>query len=118
MNLGEARTYVQEALEPLDVNVYLTEPQAGVTPPAVIIKPSQDWVTRITLGQFQVNMDLILTAQPAGTNEAAMERLESLINEIVEIFPINGFIQAPIGEKIGQADLLTTTLPISVMITE
>jgi len=65
-----------------------------------------------------VNMDLILTGQPAGTNEAAMERLESLINEIVAIFPINGSISAPIGEKIGQADLLTATLPISVMVTE
>jgi hypothetical protein len=118
MNIGEARTFVQEALEPLGVNVYTTAPQGGVTPPAIIIKPSNDWITRITLGQFQVNMDLVLTGQPAGTNEAAMERLESLINQIVDIFPVTGSIQAPVGEKIGQADLLTTTLPISVMVTE
>lgn len=116
--LGDARTFVQTALEPLGVNVYLVAPQAGVTPPGVVIKPSNNWVERLTLTQFQVNLDLEVTAQPAGTNEAAMERLETLIEQIIGIFPINGSVGAPQEIKVGQADLLTATVPIMVHVTE
>lgn len=116
--LGEARTYVQTALEPLGVNVYLTAPQAGVTPPGVVIKPSNNWVEVMTMTQFRVNLDLEVTAQPAGTNESAMERLETLIGQIIGIFPINGSVGAPQDIKIGQADLLTATVPITVLVTE
>lgn len=116
--LGEARTFVQTALEPLGVNVYLVAPQAGVTPPGVVIKPANNWVERETLTQFRVNLDLEVTAQPAGTNEAAMERLETLIGQIIGIFPINGSVGAPQEIKVGQADLLTATVPIMVHVTE
>ena len=116
--LSEAREYVATMLEPLDVNIYLAAPQAGVTPPGVVIKPSQNWVERETIKQFRVNFDLELTAQPAGTNESAMERLEDLIGQIVAIFPINGAIGSPETVKIGQADLLTSIVPIMVLVTE
>lgn len=116
--LGEARTYVQGLLEPLGVNVYLVAPQAGVTPPGVVIKPSNNWVERQTMTQFKVNLDLEVTAQPAGTNESAMDRLETLVGQIITIFPINGSVSAPEEMKVGQADLLTTIVPISVQVTE
>lgn len=116
--LGDARIFVQEALEPLGVNIYMTAPQAGVTPPGIVIKPSNNWVEVMTISQFRVNLDLEVTAQPAGTNESAMDRLETLIGQIIGIFPINGSVGAPQDIKIGQADLLTATVPITVLVTE
>ncbi len=116
--LGEARTYVAGLLEPLGVNVYLTAPQAGVTPPGIVIKPSNNWVERQTITQWMVHLDLEVTAQPAGTNESAMDRLETIVGQIIGIFPINGAVSAPQEIKVGQADLLTTTVPISVQVSE
>lgn len=114
----EARTYVKSLLEGLGVNVYLVAPQAGVTPPGIVIKASSNWIESYTLRQFKVNLDLEVTAQPAGTNQSAMDRLEDLIWEIAQIFPINGSVSAPASEKVGQADLLTAIVPISVQVTE
>lgn len=116
--LSDARDHVATALAALDVNVYMVAPQAGVTPPGVVIKPSQNWVETYTLKQFKVNLDLEVTAQPAGTNENAMERLEDLISSIIQIFPINGSVSAPQSGKVGQADLLTAIVPVSVQVTE
>lgn len=116
--LGDARIYVATALEPLGVNIYMSVPQAGVTPPGVIIKPSNSWVEQTTLNHFSVRLDLDVTAQPAGTNESAMDRLETLIGQIITIFPIYGAIGAPQEIKIGQADLLTATVTVTVLVTE
>lgn len=116
--ITDARDHVATALANLDVNVYTIAPQAGLTPPCVVITASQNWVDRITLKQFNVHFDLEVTAQPAGTNEAAMQRLEDLVAEIIAIFPINGSVQAPTSQKVGQADLLTSIVPVSVQVTE
>lgn len=116
--LGEAREYVKTALAGLDVNVYDIAPQAGLTPPAVVIKPSQNWLEPHTLKQTKVNLDLEVTAQPAGTNLAAQERLEDLIWSILQIFPMASSVGSPIGEKVGQADLLTAIVPISVQVND
>lgn len=115
---SEARDYVLTALAPLGVNVYVITPQAGVTPPSVEITASNNWLTQRTLRQFAVNLDLKVTAQPAGTNQSAMERLEDLVAQIAAIFPLNGSVSAPTSEKIGQADVLTTIVPITVQVTE
>lgn len=115
---SEARDHITDSLSELGVNVYTIAPQAGLTPPCVVITASQNWIDKLTLKSFNVNFDLEVTAQPAGTNEAAMERLEDLIASIVAIYPINGSVQSPTSRKIGQADLLTSIVPVSVQVTE
>lgn len=116
--LTDARDFVANALAGIGVNVYTTPPQAGVTPPGVVIEPATNWVEKITLNQCRVNFDLTVTAQPAGTNEAAMQRLEDLVWAIQAIFPLSGAVSAPQGQKVGQSDQLTTTVPISVQVSE
>lgn len=116
--LTDARDFVAGALAGLGVNVYQTGNQAGITPPCVIIEPAQNWVEQQTLKQSRVNFDLKVTAQPAGTNEAAMQRLEDLVWQIQAIFPLSGAVSAPNSEKVGQSDQLTTTVPISVQVSE
>lgn len=116
--LTDGREYVGGLLEPLGVNIYYSAPQAGVTPPGVVILASNNWVENYTLRQATVAFDLEVTAQPAGTNESAMQRLEDLVWQIMQIFPLNGSVSAPTSQKVGQADLLTAIVPIKVQVTE
>jgi hypothetical protein len=111
--LKDARDFVAAQVADLNVNVYSGAPEV-VTPPAIIVNPSNNWLEQATIQQTKVTLDVKCVAQPAGKNVSAQERLEELVWAILNKFPYAGSVDRPLEESYGQARLLTATVPVSV----
>ena len=118
--MTEARRAVITALAPLGVTVYGAPPET-VTPPAVLLMPAEgEWAKQITFGKTQVNVTATLLASFTGTNEAALERLESLAwdaRKALDLIGIVGSVVSPRLVKIGAAEVAAADLSLAIHVT-
>lgn len=118
--LTEARQAVTAALEAIGVHVYGAPPEQ-VTPPAVIIKPGDPWHGVLTYAKTQVNLDLTLLAQQAGSTSAALERMEQLawdVRTALTAIGIVGTTSEVRQQTFGQAQLAAADLSVTLHVTD
>ena len=119
--MTEAREAIVAALEPLGVTIYGAPPET-VTPPAALVMPNeQTWSKPITYGKTEVAFTVTFLAAIAGTNAAALERLEALTGTGVtrsNRSDLRVRLVAPRLLKIGPAEVAAADLAITIHVTD
>ena len=117
--LTEAREAVAGALEPLGVVIYGSPPESA-SPPCAVILPAAEWFRQITYTGVQIGFTVTLMATMQGSNEAALERLESLLWDAWTLLEKIGQVEPPSTPrmlKVGPAEIAATDLPVLVQVT-
>jgi hypothetical protein len=109
--LTQARTALAQALAPVGVAVY-AEPQEAVTVPCLQITAGIEWIDGIRLdgSRARVQLTIRATVGTTGGNSKALESLETLVWDVLGVVAVQGPIQPPRFESMGQTDVLTVDM--------
>lgn len=118
MNLEQVRQNITDVLETTDANVYWYVPEV-VMPPAIVLVPADPYLEIMTPNRFWAGF-VVSFVVGIQDNQAALNNLEALIQNALEVIPSGwqiGTVSRPQILNLGQAELLSADLEIKVIAT-
>jgi hypothetical protein len=115
----EARHEIARLLRDIDdVEVRASWPQGAVSPPMVVVRPREPWMRPITLQRTEVSLYVDVAVLSTGSNDDAIEQLETLIWQVAALLREGGMLVSEVGAptltEINTAQLLVSTTEITV----
>jgi hypothetical protein len=116
--LTEARRWVLDRLDGLDVPVFGWQPDV-VPLPCVVVTPARPWLAASTYGQVTVSLTITVWAPLLGTPESQTERVETLVADVVDRVGWAAMPQVdqPVLQQAGQATGVATDIVVAITVT-